>query len=83
MTVRTTRKTVTFAKPFLLDESGDLLPAGSYVVETDEALVEGLSFPVYRRVLTVISPLGKPGESLLTKALTVDPEQLDAALQRD
>jgi hypothetical protein len=30
------------------------LPAGDYRVVTDEELIEGVSFPVYRRVSTMI-----------------------------
>jgi hypothetical protein len=50
MTIRTTTKTVTFAHPFLLRGIDRILPAGDYRVVTDEELIEGVSFPVYRRV---------------------------------
>jgi hypothetical protein len=33
---------------------GRFLPAGNYEVVTDEELIEGLSFPVYRRVATIM-----------------------------
>ncbi len=49
MTLRTTSKIVTFARPFTLRGVGRLLPAGNYPVVTDEELIEELSFPVYRR----------------------------------
>jgi hypothetical protein len=51
MATRTQRKTVTFDHPFLLKGMDRILPPGNYVVVTDEELVEGLSFPVYRRVI--------------------------------
>ena len=54
MSPRTTSKTVTFALPFLLKGVDRVLPAGDYRVVTDEELMEGLSFPVYRRVSTMI-----------------------------
>ena len=54
MTTRTTTKTVTFAHPFLLKGIDRILPAGDYRVVTDEELIEGVSFPVYRRVSTMI-----------------------------
>ena len=44
MTVRTTRKTVTFAKPFLLDESGDLLPADPMSLKPTKRLWKGCPF---------------------------------------
>jgi hypothetical protein len=54
MTVRTSSKTVTFAHPFLLKNVDRILAAGDYRILTDEELIEELSFPVYRRVATMI-----------------------------
>ena len=54
MTTRTNSKTVTFAHPFLLKGVDRILGAGDYRVVTDEELIEELSFPVYRRVATMI-----------------------------
>jgi hypothetical protein len=54
MTIRTSKKTVTFRRPFALGGFDEALPAGAYSVETDEELLEGISFPAYRRILTVI-----------------------------
>ena len=54
MMTRTRDKTLTFGKPFLLKGVDRVLPAGDYRVATDEELIEGLSFPVYRRVATMI-----------------------------
>ena len=54
MTTRTHERIWTFGKPFMLKGVDRLLPAGSYRVATDEELIEGLSFPVYRRVATMI-----------------------------
>jgi hypothetical protein len=83
MTTRTSKKTVTFRKPFVLDGFDEVLPAGAYRVETDEELMEGISFPAYRRVLTLLHLHPKPGRPDLTETLTVDPNELDAALERD
>ena len=83
MTIRTTKKTVTFRKPFVLGGFDEVLPAGAYSVETDEELLEGVSFPAYRRILTVIHLHSKPSQPGLTRTLTIDPNELDAALQRD
>jgi hypothetical protein len=52
MPTRTQRTTITFDHPFLLKRMDRILPPGNYVVVTDEELVEGLSFSVYRRVST-------------------------------
>lgn len=45
---------VIFSKPFQLKGIDRILPAGNYRVVTDEELIEGISFPVYRRVSTMI-----------------------------
>jgi hypothetical protein len=52
MTTRTSNKTVTFRRPFVLGGFDEVLPAGAYCVETDEELLEGMSFPAYRRILS-------------------------------
>jgi hypothetical protein len=51
MSIRTTRKIVKFSNPFTMEGVG---PADNYEVVTDEELIEGLSFPVYRRVATIM-----------------------------
>lgn len=83
MTTRTSKKTVTFRRPFVLGGFDEVLPAGAYSVETDEELLGGISFPVYRRLLTLIHLHAKPGHPGLTQTLTIDPNELDAALKRD
>lgn len=82
MSTRTTTKTVTFARPFVLGELDEVFPAGTHTVETDEELVNGISFVAYRRVLTMIHlhPKGHPGR---VRTLTIDPNELDAAIERD
>jgi hypothetical protein len=50
MTTRTSDKVLTFRLPFSLKGVDRVLAAGGYSVLTDEKLIEGLSFPVYRRV---------------------------------
>jgi hypothetical protein len=83
MTIRTSQRTVTFERPFTLASFDKELPAGSYDVETDEELLEGISFPVYRRIVALIhlhAHAGSPGQ---TQKLPIDPNELDAALARD
>ena len=83
MTIRTTKRTVNFTRPFSLEGSEEQFPEGAYVIETDEELLEGISFPVYRRILTLIHlhPERKfPGRQ---RTMTIDPNALDAALARD
>jgi hypothetical protein len=82
MSTRTTRRTVTFDKPFFLEGIGRSLPAGAYEVITDEELIEELSFPVYRRIATMMLV---PAQSSLSSVemLTIDPTELATALGRD
>lgn len=83
MTVRTTKSNVTFVNPFILGDFDEVLPSGTYDVETDEELLEGLSFHAYRKILTLIHLPAKSGHPGLSRTLTIDPKDLDAALKRD
>jgi hypothetical protein len=80
MTVRTSRTSVTFCRPFLLSGIDELQPAGTYALETEEELIEGLSFPAWRRTGTVII-LGSQGG--LTQFVGIDPAALEAAQAND
>lgn len=80
MTTRTSNKTVTFALPFLLKGIDREIPAGSYRVVTDEELVEGLSFPVYRRISTMIFV---PAQASSVEMVSIDPLDLIVAQDRD
>lgn len=82
MLTRTTRKTVTFHSPFSLVGVERLLPAGDYEVVTDEELIDGLSFPVYRRVATTMLVPAQSYQGSV-EMLTVDPLDLAAAAERD
>ena len=83
MKKRTSERTVTFRRPFLLAALDEELPAGDYSVEIEEELVEGISYAAYRRTSTVLRLPAKSGPAHLTRALSIDPEELDAALERD
>ena len=54
MTTRTTRKTVTFQRPFSLSAVDEVLPPGTYVVDNDEELIDGLSFLAFRCIATLL-----------------------------
>jgi hypothetical protein len=79
MTTRTTRTTVTFSRPFGLKGVDGIQPAGVYDVDTDEELIDDLSFLAYRRVATTIC-VQKDGA---TQVYRIDPVELDARLLRD
>ena len=77
---RTTIKTVVFTQPFALAGLDGTHPAGTFVVETIERLLEDISFPAWQRCSTVIRLHPRPG---LTLNMPVDPEALNAALLED
>jgi hypothetical protein len=83
MTVRTLDKTVVFTRPFLLKGVDRILPAGDYRVVTDEELIEGLSFPVYRRVSTMIFVPAQSHPASSVEMVAIDPIDLQAAQDRD
>ena len=83
MIARSLSKTVTFNKPFVLKGVDRLLPAGDYRVVTDEELIEGLSFSVYRRVATMIFVPARSHRASSVEMVTIDPLDLKAAQDRD
>jgi hypothetical protein len=54
MITRSRRETVHFKHPFRIKGIDRLLLPGAYEVITDEEMIEGLSFPSFRRVATMI-----------------------------
>jgi hypothetical protein len=80
---RTTKAIVTFSRPFVIDGFDQELPAGDYVIETEEELIQGLSFPAYRRVSTTLLVDRLPGRPGQKEAWLIVPEALQAALILD
>ena len=83
MTTRTTNRTVTFARPFMLGAFSEQFPAGCYSMETDEELLEGMYFPAYMRRTTVMQLIPDPRRPGITEYAAIDPLQLEAALALD
>jgi hypothetical protein len=83
MTTRSHSQTVVFNHPFELEGVDRILPAGDYRVVTDEELIEELSFPVYRRVATMIFLPGSGRQASSVEMVTIDPRDLEAAQDRD
>jgi hypothetical protein len=83
MTIRTSSKTVSFARPFLLKGVDRVLAAGQYKVITDEELIEEVSFPVYRRVATMIFVPADSQNSSSVEMVAIDPRDLQDAQDRD
>lgn len=82
MQTRSTPSVVNFFRPFHLVSLGRELPAGSYAIETDEEVLEGVASLMYRRTevrifLPVIAGVSE------AEMWTVSPRELDAALATD
>ncbi len=82
MIARTQRRTVEFRRAFLLKGVDRILPAGKYDIVSDEELIEGLSFPVYRRVSTIMFVPSVSQVSAI-EMVAVDPHDLQAAQDGD
>jgi hypothetical protein len=78
-----TTKTVTFRHPFTIEGLDGWQPAGSYVIEMEEELIQALSFPAWRRLHTAIRFPQRPGASVTQQVAPVDPAAIDAALAAD
>ena len=83
MTTRTRRETVHFKHPFRLDGVDRLLPSGAYEVVTDEEMIEGLSFPSFRRVATMIMVPAAPPQHSSTEMISISSVDLADAQQAD
>jgi len=83
MTVRTTRTTISFSQPFKLRDLDDIQPAGDYLLDTDEELIEGLSRLAYRRIATFLHLPSMSRPQNRAELLSVNPAELDAALEKD
>jgi hypothetical protein len=81
MTMRTSRKAVTFRRPFSLSGIDEVQPAGTYTVETNEEQIEGLSFPSWRRTATVLL-LRQPSGGI-SQDVEIDPLELEAVQDSD
>ena len=68
-------------RPFCLKGVDRLLPPGDYRVVTDEELIEGLSFPAYHRISTVIFVPAQSGSAV--EMVTIEPVELQAAQEQD
>lgn len=83
MTTRSTRRTLTFEFPFHLDRIDRQLSPGSYEVLTEEELIEGLSFSVYRRVSTKILVPAEFYKNSAIEMLDIDPKNLETIFEID
>jgi hypothetical protein len=59
------------------------MEAGTYIVETLEEVIEGLSFVAYRRVSTTRVTTDKGYGEGARQVITIDPRDLEAAQEQD
>jgi hypothetical protein len=83
MTTRSRRETVHFRHPFRLKGIERQLAAGAYDVVTDEEMIEGLSFPCYRRVATMIMVPGAAPQRSTTEMISISAVDLSDAQRID
>lgn len=83
MTNRITHKIVTFAAPFQLKGMGNLAPAGSYEIRTEEEPLGDFMYPVFHRVSHTIYLPRPQGQIGLGEIIEIDPAELDAVLQAE
>jgi hypothetical protein len=82
VTSRTSREDLVFHRPFRLRGWSQPHPAGTYALETEEELIEGLSFPAYRRVGTTLTRATSQGGQL-RQVIPVEPAEIAAVLAAD
>ena len=82
MTMRSRRETVHFKHPFRIKGIDRLLSPGAYEVVTDEEMIEGLSFPCFRRVATLIMIPGAAPRHAEMEMISISSTDL-ADAQRD
>jgi hypothetical protein len=89
MTARSRRETVHFVHPFQIRGVDRLLPPGAYQVITDEEMIEGISFPCYRRVATMIMVPAAPPHRSAMEMISIssvdlaDAQRIDANASRE
>jgi hypothetical protein len=83
MTIRSRREMVHFRRPFRVKGIDRQLAPGAYEVITDEEMIEGLSFPSFRRVATMIMVPGAPPQRSAMEMISISPDDLSEAQRID
>jgi hypothetical protein len=76
------REDIVFRHPFSLRGWAEPHPAGTYALETEEELIEGVSFPAWRRVSTTITRHATQPQTMV-QMLPVEPQDLARAQAAD
>jgi hypothetical protein len=83
MLERTTTVQVIFRRSAMITGLTEPLPAGAYDIETEEELIQGLSFLAYRRLRTTIIVPALVGGARGRQMIEIEAESLAAALAQE
>ena len=83
MATRTTHETILFKHLFSLSSVEGELPGGSYLIETEEELIDTLSFAAYRWIATTIILPSLESNTRMKQVVTIDPLDLATAQRQD
>ena len=83
MELRSTRTTMIFRNAFTLPRDVRTVPAGDYVLVTEEERLEGLTFDAYRRISGHLIVGGGPANPRRTEMIPVTEAELEALVARD
>jgi len=89
MNTRSRRETVHFRHAFRIKGVDRVLSPGAYEIITDEEMIEGLSFPCFRRVATMIMVPGAPPRHASMEMISIssvdlsDAQRIDASAPRE
>ena len=81
--MRTRRETVVFKHPFRIVGVDHVVVPSAYALVTDEELIEGLSFPAFRRVSTTITIPARPPNSSAMETVTTSARDLAESQSAD
>ena len=83
MNTRTRRETVHFRHPFRIKGIDRQLAPGAYEIIADEEMIEGLSFPCFRRVATMIMVPGAPPQRSAMEMISISSVDLSDVQRND
>lgn len=83
MPERSTETTITFNNAFHVKGLEGPQPAGTYLVVTEEILLDGVSFPVWQRTATLLHVPAITAPAVMRQVFAIDSEDLLAALAAD
>jgi len=83
MLTRSTTSMVTFSNDFMIGDSQQEIPAGTYEIVVEEELLQSLSFKAYRRTATYLMIRGRGSNAGQTTMQMTTKEDLEHAIACD